>query len=89
MAQASLILSLLQGAITAADLGVDGFAWHRRPASRTFFQGRTISFGLSLSNRRPDFHHLYEGGIDATDTTRVSLWRFPAEIPHTWKRATG
>jgi hypothetical protein len=30
-----------------------------------------------------------EGGIYAGDATRVSLWRFPKEIPHAWERAEG
>ncbi len=62
MEQLNLILSLPQGAITATNLGVEGFAWHRRPGSGKFFQGRTIFFDLALSNRRPDFTYLDEGG---------------------------
>ena len=89
MEQLNLILSLPQGAITATNLGVEGFAWHRRPGSGKFFQGRTIFFDLALSNRRPDFTYPDEDGVFAGDTTRVSLWRFPAEIPHAWERATG
>jgi hypothetical protein len=89
MEQLNLILSLPQGAIAATNLGVEGFAWHRRPGSGTCVHGRTIFFDLALSNRHPDFTCLDEGGIHAGDTTRVSLWRFPAEIPQAWERATG
>jgi hypothetical protein len=62
MEQLNLILSLPQGAITATNLGIEGFAWHRRPGSGKYFQGRTIFFDLALSNRRPDFTYLDEGG---------------------------
>ena len=62
MEQLNLILSLPQGAMTATNLGIEGFAWHRRPGSGKFFQGRTIFFDLALSNRRPDFTYLDEGG---------------------------
>lgn len=89
MEQLNLILSLPQGAITATNLGVEGFAWHRRPGSGKFFQGRTSFFDLTLSNRRPDFTYLDEDGNYAVDTTRVSLKRCPAEIPHVWERAEG
>ncbi|MCJ7441050.1 MAG: hypothetical protein MUO25_05655 [Thermoanaerobaculaceae bacterium] len=89
MEQLNLVLSLPQGAITATNLGIEGFAWHRRPGSGKYFLGRTIFFDLALSNGRPDFTYLDEGGIYAGDKTRVSLWRFPKEIPHVWERAEG
>lgn len=62
MEQLNLVLSLPQGAITATNLGIEGFAWHRRPGSGKYFLGRTIFFDLALSNGRPDFTYLDEGG---------------------------
>jgi hypothetical protein len=62
MEQLNLILTLPQGAITATNLGIEGFAWHRRPGSGKYFQGRTIFVDLALSNGRPDFTYLDEGG---------------------------
>lgn len=57
-----LVLSIPQGGITATSLGIQGLARHRSPGSGKHFRGRKLFVDLAVSNGRPDFEYLDEGG---------------------------
>jgi len=79
MEQLNLVLTLPQGALTATNLGIEGFGWHRRPGSGKYFQGRTIFVDTALSNGRPDFAVQDEGGW--RDAMKDTLNALSAMVP--------
>lgn len=74
MADLNLILTIPQGVVTATSLGIAGLARHRSPGSGKHFLGRSIFADLAVSNGRPDFEFLNEGGWrDAAGDTQAAL----------------
>ncbi|MCC6527307.1 MAG: hypothetical protein IT373_31955 [Polyangiaceae bacterium] len=74
MSERRLILSIPHGILTATTHTVEGYAWHRRPGSGKYFQGRTILVNLAVANGKPDFRLLDEGGWrDANADTAAAL----------------
>ncbi|MGC4113840.1 MAG: hypothetical protein QM765_04125 [Myxococcales bacterium] len=70
----NLLLTVPQGAITATNLGIEGYTWHRSPGSGKYFQGRYVLVDLALENARPAFRFLDEGGWrDANADTMEAL----------------
>jgi hypothetical protein len=62
MTTAKLVLSLPQGIITATSLSLAEFARHRSPGSGKYFEGRSILVDLAVTDDRPAFTFLDEGG---------------------------
>lgn len=74
MSSVNLILTLPHGVITATSLGIEGFARHRSPGSGKHFNGRTVLVDLDVTQGRPNFHYLDEGGWrDAAGDSTAAL----------------
>jgi len=58
----NLLLTVPHGSITATNLGIDGYSWHRSPGSGKYFQGRHVLVDLALEDGKPAFKFLDEGG---------------------------
>jgi hypothetical protein len=73
MSETHLILSIPHGVITATSLGIEGLAWHRSPGSGKHFKGRKLFVELAVSDGKPAFQYLDEGGWRDTagDTARA------------------
>lgn len=74
MPEVNLVLSIPQGSITATSLGIAGFARHTSPGSGKHFSGRKLLVDLAVSDNRPEFAYLDEGGWrDASGDTASAL----------------
>lgn len=74
MPQTKLILTLPQGTITATSLSVSEFAHHRSPGSGKYFDGRAMHVDLKVSDGKPGFEYLPEGGWrDSAGDTAAAL----------------
>ncbi|HEY3447943.1 MAG TPA: hypothetical protein VGK67_16425 [Myxococcales bacterium] len=57
----NLLLTVPQGSVTATNLGIEGYTWHRSPGSGKYFQGRHVLVDLALEEGKPAFKFLDEG----------------------------
>jgi hypothetical protein len=74
MPDTHLVLSIPLGVITATSLGIEGFARHSSPGSGKHFRGRKVFVELGVSDGRPEFEYLVEGGWrDADGDTASAL----------------
>lgn len=74
MANVNLVLILPQSSLIATSLGLEGLAWHKSPGSARHFRGRSIFVDLPVSEGKPAFVFLDEGGWrDAAADTEYAL----------------